>query len=101
MDDEAECNANCTGAGAPPFLGELQTNADAGAGNSLDCRIYHTSVAATYAVGDTNRLLHCGHGAWMPYSTSPGGFAYCVNSASSLGASLALVALLAVAALFL
>jgi hypothetical protein len=98
--DMTMCMTNCTGSGAPAYKGYLQSSTQAVTGNTLDCRIYHTSVAAALAVGDPLRTAHCGHGAWMPVMDTTTNSAWCVNSASGLHAPLVLIVLLAIAALF-
>jgi hypothetical protein len=94
----AQCNTNCS---MLDYVGYLQGNADATTGNTLDCRIYHSSVAATYPVGSTERIAHCGHGAFNPVAstTIAAGNAFC-DAAAHLAAPLYLVALLALLALF-
>jgi hypothetical protein len=95
-DNAAQCATNCT---MLTFNSQLQTDAAVTTGDSLNCRIYHTSVAATYPTGDTERIAHCGHGAFNPVADTASGMAFCVGAASNLAASFYLVVLLALLAL--
>jgi hypothetical protein len=94
-----QCLANCTNL---VYKGQLQSSQNSIVGNTLDCRIWHTATAATQS--DVSLIAeHCGHGAYNPIPSDPTDpkTAFCINSASALGAPLALVALLAIFALFM
>jgi hypothetical protein len=65
-------------------------------GNSVFCRFYHASVASTSA---TNAASHCPHAGPSQDATLPCGSGMSGNSASSLSASVFLVALLGFLAL--